>query len=467
MEENNGKYKHRTTHGVETLLGDPKKAIRKLSGPMVVAMLVQTLYNIVDGIWVAGLGSDDLAAVGLFFPVFMIVLSLATGMSVGGSSAISRKIGAKNKIQADSAAIHTLFMGILIAILITFLVYPFLQEIFVSTGAKETVVNLVVGYGKIIIAGTIVLIFNNIVGGILRGEGDTKRVMYAMGLGAVLNMILDPIFIYSFHLGIKGAAWATLVSIFTTSILLFFWLFVKKNTFVKFRFKSFKYNGAITKDILRVGVPSSLAQMSMAIAIFILNYMIVKVTGTDGVAVFTSAWRIIMIGLVPLLGIAIGVTAVTGAAFGAKNSKKLATGYFYGIKIGVVIEVVIVALILIFASQLAYLFSYSQETAHIAGNLTKTLRELVWFLPTVPLGMLTSSMFQGIGKGENSLAITILRTLIFQLLFAYLLGVTYNFGLSGVCWGVVTGNVTASLIGISWGQWTIRKLKWKFEVKQK
>ena len=461
MEEESQNNIHKTTRGIETLLGDPKKAIRRLSGPMVVAMLVQTLYNIVDGIWVAGLGSDELAAVGLFFPVFMIVLSLATGMSVGGSSAISRKIGAKDKVQADSAAIHTLFMGIIIAILITLLVYPYIREIFLSIGAKHSVVDLVVGYGKIIIGGTILLIFNNIASGILRGEGDTKRVMYAMGLGSILNMILDPIFIYSFHLGIDGAAWATVVSILITSTLVFSWLFIKRNTYVNFRFRSFKYNGKIVKEILRVGVPASLAQMSMAIAIFILNYLIVKVEGTDGVAVFTSAWRLIMVGLVPLLGIATGVTAVTGAAFGAKNPQKLATGYFYGIKIGVVIEAGIVALIFIFASQLAYLFSYSQNTAHISDSLTKTLRELVWFLPTVPLGMLTSSMFQGIGKGENSLAMTILRTLIFQLLFAYILGIIYNYGLTGVCWGVVVGTITASLIGILWGQWEIKKLKRK------
>jgi len=465
--ENNSPDNSHISKGVETLLGDPKKAIRKISGPMIIAMLVQTLYNIVDGIWVAGLGSNQLAAVGLFFPVFMIVLSLATGTSVGGSAAISRKIGAKDKNQADSAAIHTLFLGLLLAVLITLLVYPFIRNIFLSIGAKDTVVEMVVGYGKIIIAGTIILIFNNIASGILRGEGDTKRVMYAMGLGSILNIILDPIFIYTFHMGINGAAWATIVSILTTSILVFFWLFIKKNTYVNFRFRSFKYNGRIMKEILRVGVPSSLAQMSMAIAIFFLNTIIVKIDGSDGVAIFTSAWRIIMIGLVPLQGIAIGVTAVTGAAYGAKNSKKLSTGYFYGIKIGVVIEAGIVTLIFIFAAQLSYLFSYSQNTAHISGGLTKTLRELVWFLPTVPLGMLTSSMFQGIGRGENSLIMTIMRTLIFQVFFAYLLGVVYHYGLSGVCWGVVIGNITASLIGVSWGQIVINNLKKKFAIIKK
>ncbi len=455
------KQESNSTRGVKTLLGDPKKAIRKLSGPMIVAMLVQTLYNIVDGIWVAGLGSGSLAAVGLFFPVFMIILSLAGGVSVGGSSAISRKIGAKDKRLADTAAGHTLFMGLSIAVIITVTILPFLRKIFFAMGAETSVVDLVADYGKIILGGTVILVFNNIASGILRGEGDTKRVMYAMGLGSVLNIILDPIFIYTFKLGINGAAWATLVSMFITSMLAFYWLFIKKNTFITFHFNFLKFNGKIIKEILRVGVPASLAQMSMAAAIFILNAFIVKTDGTDGVAVFTSAWRIIMIGLVPLIGISIGVTAVTGAAFGAGKPDKLATGYFYGIKMGFLIEALIVFLIFIFASQLTYLFTYSKDTAHISGSLIKTLRQLVWFLPMVPLGMLTSSMFQGIGKGENSLIITIMRTLVFQVLFSWYLGIYLNYGLPGICWGVVSGNITASLIAVSWGQVIMNKLKRK------
>jgi len=448
-----------STRGVKNLLGDPKRAIRKISGPMIIAMLVQTLYNIVDGIWVAGLGSDRLAAVGLFFPVFMIIISLASGISVGGSSAISRKIGAKNKKLADTAAGHTLFMGVLIAVIITITVLPFLRNIFLSLGAENSVVDLVANYGKIIVGGTIILVFNNIASGILRGEGDTKRVMYAMGIGSVLNIVLDPIFIYTFNLGINGAAWATLVSMAVTSILAFYWLFIKKNTYISFNFKFLKFNNKILKEILRVGIPASLAQLSMALAIFILNAFIVKVGGTDGVAVFTSAWRIIMLGLVPLIGISIGVTAVTGAAFGAKNPEKLETGYFYGIKMGFLIEAIIISLIFVFASQLSYLFTYSKDTVHISGSLIKTLRQLVWFLPMVPMGMLTSAMFQGIGRGENSLILTIMRTLIFQVAFSWFLGIKMGYGLSGICWGVVFGNISASIISVLWGQIVIRKLK--------
>ena len=447
------------TSGVKTLLGDPKKAILKLSGPMIIGMLVQSLYNIADGIWVAGLGSDALAAIGLFYPVFMGIIAFAIGISVGGSSAISRKIGAKDKSKADSAAIHTLLLGAVVGVVLTAALFPFLKEIFLSTGARGNVITMVLKYSRILVAGTAIIVFTNIGTGILRGEGDMKRAMYAMIVGSGLNIALDPIFIYTFKMGVVGAAWATLISICITATLLIFWLFIKKDTYVNIHFTGFAFEKSITKEILRVGIPSSFSQLSMSVAMFILNAIIVKVGGTGGIAVFTSAWRIMMFGVIPLVGIAIGVTAVTGAAYGAKDIDKLDTAYLYGIKMGVLMETAGAILILIFAHPLAFLFTYSKSAASISKNLVAAFRILVWFLPGVPLGMLTSSMFQGIGKGENSLAITIFRTLIMQVFFAYLFGVILKFSLVGVWWGIVSGNVIAAAIGFLWGRLTINSLR--------
>lgn len=447
------------TRGVETLLGDSRKAVLKLSGPMIIGMLVQSLYNIVDGIWVSGLGTDALAAIGLFFPVFMVIISLAAGIGVGGSSAISRKIGSRNKKMADSAAVHTLVIGIVIGILLSGFMLLFLKEIFTLIGAKGKVIQLVVSYARVILGGAVLLVFTNIASGILRGEGDTKRAMYAMVLGSGLNIILDPIFIYKLKMGIVGAAWATLASVCVTSVLMIFWLFIKRDTYINIKVTPFKFNSNIVKEILRVGIPSSFAQLSMSLAMFVLNLIVVKAGGTDGIAVFTSAWRIVMIGTVPLLGVATGVTAVTGAAYGARDIAKLETGYLYAIKLGFTIELGIVALIMILAPQLSYLFTYSKGTARISGDLTEALRWLVWFLPSVPFGMLTSAMFQGIGRGENSLAVTILRTLIMQVFFSYLFGISLEFGIVGVWWGIVLGNVTAAAISFVWGRLTVEGLK--------
>lgn len=429
---------------------------------MMTGMLVQTLYNLVDGIWVAGLGKNALAAIGLFFPVYMIIVSIASGLSVGGSSAISRKIGAKDKKMADYAAIHTLVISLAVGLIIILLTYPFLRKIFSLLGATGQVLDYVTGYSKILVGGALIIFFTNISSGILRGEGDMQRAMYVMILGSVLNIILDPIFIYTLKMGITGAAWATLLSITISASFMFVWLFIKKSTFVTFNFKKAQYNPHIIREILKVGVPASFAQLAMAFAMFFVNMIIIHAGGTDGIAVFTSSWRIIMFGIVPLIGVAMGVTSVTGAAYGAHDIDKLKTAYYYGVRFGFVVETIIAIAIFLFARQMTFLFTYSQSARSISSEMIIALKILCLFLPGVPFGMLTSSMFQGIGKGMNAFFVTFLRTIIFQLAFSYLLAITFKLGLRGVWWGVMLGNVAASFVGFIWGQFVIAKLTHKF-----
>jgi len=447
------------TQGVKILLGDPRKAVLKLSFPMMIGMLSSALYNIVDGIWVAGLGHEALSAIGLFFPLFMIVISLSSGIGIGGSSAVSRSIGEKNQEKASLVAMHTIVIGIFLGSLLTLLLIFYLKDIFNITGARGETAQLALNYGKLIALSSIFLAFSHIGSGILRGEGDTNRAMYALVLGAGLNIILDPLFIYYFRLGIEGAALATLLSIFISSIPIAYWLFFPNNTYVKIKFKHFSFKKKILGEILGVGIPACFAQLSMATAMFILNIIVVKTGGDQGIAVFTSAWRIIMLGTVPLLGVAIGVTAVCGAAYGAKDIIKLREGFLYAIKAGFIFEAITASLVIIFAPKIALIFTYSQKSYAIYQDLVQALRLLILFLPATPLGFLTSAMFQGINKGLNSLIVTILRTIIMQVLFSYFLGVVLKWGLIGVWLGIVMGNLIATVITFNWGRAVIRNIK--------
>ena len=196
----------------------------------------------------------------------------------------------------------------------------------------------------------------------------------------------------------------------------------------------------------------------MSATMVFLIIIIEIVNGDDGVAVFTSGWRIVMLGVIPLLGLATGVTAVTGAAFGAKDKYKLRTAYLYAIKIGVIIELSVGMIIAVFASQVSYIFTYSKEAAHISADLVRFLRITAIFYPTVPLGMLTSAMFRGIGMGTRSLIVTILRTIILQVPIAYLFGIVFGLGLTGVWIGLVLGNVLAVIVTFTWGRITIARV---------
>ncbi len=446
------------TKGIKTLLGDPKKAILKLSSPMMLAMFFQSIYNIADGFWVAGLGADQLAAVGLFFPFFMTIIALGAGIGVGGSSAVSRRIGEGNKTAADNTAVHTILLAIGIALLISIPILPFLNGIFLKLAGNENVGAMAAGYAQILFSGTVILVFANISNALLRGEGDAKKAMYGIVVGSVSNIVLDPIFIYGLDMGVIGAAWATLISMSLSALLFTYWLFIRRKTYLKITFHDFKPDLNILKEILSVGLPASLAQLSMSIAMIFLNMITIRAGGTDGVAIFTSGWRIVMLGTIPLIGMATGVVAVTGAAYGARDKEKLKTAYFYAIKIGISIELSIGILVAVFAPQISYLFTYSEDAAHIMDELVVFLRLTSIFYPTVPLGMLTSAMFRGIGKGTNSLVVTILRTLVLQLPLTYLLGIILEMGLIGVWLGIVIGNLLAVVVTFSWGQYTVNTI---------
>jgi putative MATE family efflux protein len=453
------------TKGVQTLLGNPKKAIIKLSIPMIVAMSVHTLYSFVDGLWVAGLGPDALSAVGFFFPFFFMIMAISAGIGVGGSSAVSRMIGARNKKNADDVASHTIVLMIIAAFIVAVPFFCFAPAIFAKLGAGP-VSSLAGEYARIIFGGTLLIFFGQVTSALLRGEGDVKRAMVVMMISSGLNIILDPIFIYLLKLGVAGAAWATIVSISFSSGYLFYWFFIKRDTYIHIRFRGFRFRKTILVEILKVGIPGSFQQMTMAVAMLILNLIAVNAGGTDAVAIFTTGWRVVMFATLPLLGMATAVVSVTGAAFGGKDYKKLNIAYMYAIKIGVMIELVMAVITYILAPQIAWLFTMTQESVRIRADLINFLRAMCVFYPAVSWGMLSSAMFQGTGKGIYSLTVTFIRTIFLTTPLTYIMSITLGMGLNGLWWGIVIGNSLGATIAFTWGRKYVLRLLASAPVEQ-
>ena len=449
--------KNNKTKGVEILLGNPKRAIIKLAWPMIIAMSVHTIYNVVDAIWVSGLGADALAAVGFFFPFFFMAMAIGVGLGIGGGSAISRRIGAEDKKGADQVAIQTIVFMVILSVIFTIPFFIFAENIFVLIGAGKTV-GMATAYARIMFAGTIIIFFTQTANALLRAEGDANRAMYAMMLGAGLNIFLDPIFIYTFELGVAGAAWATMLSFSISAIIMCYWLFIKKDTYISFNFKNFKFDQEITKDISKVGLPASIMQLSMAITMFVINIIIVWIADTDGVAVYTTGWRVATIAILPLLGIATAVVSVTGAAYGQKDYQKLNIAYMYAIKIGIVVEIIIAALTFIFAEQIAMVFTQSDDALRIREDLIIFFRIICIFYPGAVLGIFSSSMFQGTGEGNKALIATVIRIIVLAIPLIILFAVAFDLGLVGIWVGLSIANLTGSAFVFIWGRYYIRHL---------
>ncbi len=448
---------YKSSSGMETMLGDPKKAIFKLALPMMFGMSIQTIYILVDTFWVSGLGSDALAAVGFVFPFFFTAIALSNGLGVGGGSAISRKLGAGNKDEADNVAVHTMILMMILVIVFSVSLFIFARSIFDSVGAGDAA-DMATSYGKVIFAGSLFMFFPNVAGAILRSEGDAKRAMYAMVLGSVLNIILDPILIYWAGIGIVGAAWATIISMAVSCLLMSNWLFFQKDTYLLFNFKDFRFDKGILRDIFRVGVPSSIQQISMAVMMLFMNIVIIYVSDTDGVAIYTVGWRVAAIATAPLIGIATAVVTMTGFAYGQGSYEKVSSSHMYATKLGFLVETAVAVFTFVLAPQIAYIFTRSEGAMHIAPDLVIFLRIICLFYPTVSLGMLSSSLFQGVGKGTYALTATIIRAIILVPLFSFFFAFNLGFGLIGVWWGMVIGNIIGSIVTYIWARIYVKVL---------
>ncbi len=444
---------------VELMRGEPEIAVRKLAIPIMISMLLTASYNIVDGIWVAGLGQAAIAGIGFVTPIFMVLNGFSVGLGNGATSSISRSVGAKNRERASKAAAHSLLIFLVASIVLTVTLLIIQESLLKTYGASGQSLTEAIKYGTPLFLGLFAFMFANGGSGILRGEGDMKRAMYAMIVSVALNFILDPIFIYVLNLGSAGASLATIVSSLGAAIVIIYWILIKKDTYVNVTFKGFKFDSEIARDILKVGIPASLDMFVMSIAMSFYLMFISSVGGEYGIAAFTSGQRLYLFGIMPLTAIASAVAAVSGSAFGARNWDYLSRTHTYGTKFAMMVSVVILIILVIFAPQLSMIFAYTPETAPLIPEITNFLRIASFGLLLVGIGMPSSFFYQGIGRGTTSLAWTIIRELILTVGFTYLFGIVLNWGLTGIWVGLAIGRIIASILNFTYARYTIRKLK--------
>ena len=444
---------------VELMRGEPEIAVRKLAIPIMISMLLTASYNIVDGIWVAGLGQAAIAGIGFVTPIFMVLNGFSVGLGNGATSSISRSVGAKNRERASKAAAHSLLIFLVASIVLTVTLLIIQESLLKTYGASGQSLTEAIKYGTPLFLGLFAFMFANGGSGILRGEGDMKRAMYAMIVSVALNFILDPIFIYVLNLGSAGASLATIVSSLGAAIVIIYWILIKKDTYVNVTFKGFKFDSEIARDILKVGIPASLDMFVMSIAMSFYLMFISSVGGEYGIAAFTSGQRLYLFGIMPLTAIASAVAAVSGSAFGARNWDYLSRTHTYGTKFAMMVSVVILIILVIFAPQLSMIFAYTPETAPLIPEITNFLRIASFGLLLVGIGMPSSFFYQGIGRGTTSLAWTIIRELILTVGFTYLFGIVLNWGLTGIWVCLAIGRIIASILNFTYARYTIRKLK--------
>ena len=447
---------------LKTFLDNPSKALWSLAIPIMFGMGVQTLYNLVDMIFIGTLGGQSITGIAFNMPLFFLVLGLTMGLGTGVTASIARFIGQNNKKEADNSAEHAIFMAVVISLFLSSLGLLFGERILSLFGAEGEILSIGWEYLHVMCVGMPFMIFSGFFRSILAGEGDMKLPMMVAGLGTVLNIILDPIFIFDlenygglgFGLGVAGAAMATVISQVIVFCVFIYMLFVKKHSYITFRLKDFSFSSDIIWDIVKVGLPASLSMVVMAIGQGVFNKILIHFSA-DTVAAYQVAGRLDMLVFLPIFSIAASLTTLVGMFFGAKEYDILRFTIKYGIMSAFFITVLSSVLIYLFADLAVGFFTDDELIISIAVTFLKLF---AFVYPLISVGITTGRVLQGLGKGLPVLVITIVRVLGVSAPLAFLFIFYMGKPVEWVWYSMMISTIVAFTIAVIWLLSTIRKL---------
>ncbi|UAL07151.1 MAG: MATE family efflux transporter [Candidatus Methanogranum gryphiswaldense] len=422
------------TKEVNMMLGDPKKAIKYLSIPIAVTLLVQQSSSIINILWVTGLGSGPMAALGLVGPIYSVILGLGNGMAIGASAAIARNIGMHRKENAERLAMQAILLVIIIALIMTPLLLLTAEPVLRLIGAAGTIEDSM-AYAVPIYLCSIVLMMSCMMSGILRGEGAAKRSMYIQVLAAVINMILDPILIYGFGMGVSGAAWATVIAFSISIIVGIYWFIAQKGTYLTMRLKDLKFSAIRMHEILVVGIPQSAELCLMSLFNIVYNLCIIAVASSGVMAIYTSVWRIMYLALIPAQAVGGAMVSACSAEFGMKRYDMIKQAFDFSTKFSLMILTILAIIVIIFAEPIASLFTYASDMQAFHGEMVNLTRILFISLPIMGMIFVGSSVLQAIGRSIVSMWSSFIRNVLLTVAFV---SVTFLIGTLTGLWLVLT-----------------------------
>ena len=411
------------------------KLLISMSLPMIISMLVQAMYNVVDSVFVAQISENALTAVSLAFPLQNLMIAFAGGTAVGVNALLSRSLGEKNQEHVNHTATNSVFIFLMTALIFMIGGLTLSHLFFTVQTSNAEIVTAGTQYSMIVVGCSIGLFSQFLFERLLQATGRTIHTMITQGLGAIINIILDPIFIFGLFgmpkMGVAGAAIATVTGQIIACLLAIV-LNLKYNHDIQFQWKSFKPNIQIIKQIYSVGIPSIIMQSIGSVMTFGMNTILIGFS-TTATAVFGVYFNLQSFVFMPVFGLNNGMIPIIAYNLGARQSKrmfdtiKLAMIYATGMMlIGVILFESIPQILLGF-------FNASQAMIQIG---TPALRIIAIHFLFAGYSIVCSALFQAVGKGTYSLLTSLIRQLFVLLPCAYLLSLTGNIHLIWLCFPI-------------------------------
>ena len=390
----------------------------KQAVPASIGILVMSLNILVDTIFVGQwIGSTAIAAINVVLPVSFFIAALGMAIGVGGSSIISRALGAENKSKALKTFGNQITLTFLFTISFAVFGLYFVDTLIPAFGGKGSIFEPAKIYYEIILYGVPILGFVMMGNNVIRAEGNPKFAMYAMLIPAVGNLVFDYIFINVLDLGMAGAAWATTGS-YIVSFLFIFWYFVSRNSELKINLSHFGLNTAIVKEIGALGFVTLTRQAVVSVTFLLVNNALFNFGGETSVTAYAIVGRMMMFALFPVFGITQGFIPIAGYNYGAKQYQRVKEVIFTAIKYATLLGTVIFIGLMLFPEVITKWFTTDTDVLEITPNY---MRWAFAAVPIVALQLIGSAYFQAVGKALPALLLTLTRQAIFFIPLMYIL----------------------------------------------
>ena len=419
------------------------RAVVSMGVPLIAGMCIMVLYNLVDTFFI-GLLHDDyqLAAVNLAYPVMMVMIAVSNMVGAGCSSLIARSMGAGDM----DKACHTLTTGFVLTVVNSAIVAGagllLLPQIAAGLGAKENTMAFTQQYTGILLAGALFTMGNYTIGQLLRSEGSAKYSIVGMVLGTVVNIVLDPLFIFTFGMEIRGAAIATVLGN-AAGLGVSLLLYARGKTLLRPAGRFLKPTGDILREVYWVGVPASLETLLTSAAYIVNNHLAVSY-GELTVAAMGVAQKILSLGNYIYQGFAAGTQPIMGYNYGAGNFRRMLAVLKAGVLVVSGTELCVMLVYGLFAPFWIGLFS---QTPEVIATGAKVLRAVMWILPFVGAVSMSRMSFQAMGKPQYAFGITLVRQLI--LYVPLLLVLNRAFGFAGMIWAQPVTELIMMTVSVS------------------
>ena len=418
------------------------KALMALGVPIMIGMLINALYNLVDAYFVGGLGESPMGAISIVFPLGQVVVGLGLMFGNGAASYLSRLLGRGDRETANKVASTTLYSSVIIGAIIIIFATIFIQPILALLGATETIMPYALTYARIYVISCIFNVFNVTMNNVVASEGAAKTTMCALLLGAVLNIGLDPVFIYGLDMGVAGAAIATAISQFVSTLVYLIYAIRKKSAF-SFSFKDFKPTKQIYTEVLKIGVPTLTFQLLTSLSIALINRA-ANGYGDAVIAGMGAVTRVTSMGTLVVFGFLKGFQPIAGFSYGAKKFDRLREAIKTSILWSTIFCVVVGLLMALFSTQVISQFANGNVDMIAVGEKSLMANGFSFFL----FGFYTvySSLFLALGKGTAGFILGACRQGICFVPVILILPVIW--GMNGILYAQPIADVISAIITV-------------------